>query len=131
MPIAPGVIRTRVRLGRLVPLIPSWESQRADPEEKRGPAKDITRRRCQTFNAVDSKRPNREEPLFHADSQPKSSAFIEIVARSTKTCGPANRSGHMQLCTSISAFGGGLPDVLAACRSTFQAFIVKRQPKNG
>lgn len=37
----PGVIRTSVRLDHLVLLVPCWESQGADPEEKRGPAKDI------------------------------------------------------------------------------------------
>src|ERR1039457_220955 len=39
-----GAIRTRVRLGHLIILIPCWGSHRADPEEKRGPAKDINRR---------------------------------------------------------------------------------------
>ena len=33
-----------VRLGHLILLIPCWKSQRADPEEKLGPARDIKRR---------------------------------------------------------------------------------------
>ena len=37
-------IRTRVRLNRLILLPPCWEGQRADPEEKRGPANDVTLR---------------------------------------------------------------------------------------
>jgi len=41
VPIAAAAIRTRVRLFRSISLIPCWESQPADPEEKRGPASGI------------------------------------------------------------------------------------------
>ena len=44
MPVATVAIRTRDRLDRLILLIPCWEGQRADPEEKQGPAKDVKRR---------------------------------------------------------------------------------------
>ena len=48
MSIAFCAIRTRNRLDRLILLIPSWESHRADPEEKQGPARDIRHRSGKT-----------------------------------------------------------------------------------
>jgi hypothetical protein len=41
VPVTQRAIRTRVRLCRPILLIPCWESQMADPEEKRGPASGI------------------------------------------------------------------------------------------
>jgi hypothetical protein len=46
--IAFCAIRTRNRLDRLILLIPYWESHRADPEEKQGPASDIRHRSGKT-----------------------------------------------------------------------------------
>jgi hypothetical protein len=44
-------------------LIPCWESQRADPEEKRGPASDISRSTTiDSLTTIDTGRPNREDP---------------------------------------------------------------------
>ena len=48
MSIAFCAIRTRNRLDRLILLIPYWESHRADPEEKQGPASDIRHRSGKT-----------------------------------------------------------------------------------
>jgi len=55
-------IRTRVRLFHLVLLIPCWESQRAHPEEKRGPASDINQSGQKHMKTLDADRPNREDP---------------------------------------------------------------------
>jgi hypothetical protein len=41
VPIVQRTMRTRVRLGRSILLIPCWESQTAYPEEKRGSASDV------------------------------------------------------------------------------------------
>jgi len=45
-------VRTCDRLGRLILLIPWWEGQAADPEEKQGPAKDVKRQQSGKFESA-------------------------------------------------------------------------------
>jgi hypothetical protein len=59
--IAPGAIRTRDRLACLILLIPSWESPRADREEKQGPQVTSNIGKVEGLKALELKPPIREE----------------------------------------------------------------------
>ena len=48
-------------MDRLILLIPCWEGQRADPEEKQDPRKTSSAGRSESWKALDLNTPNREE----------------------------------------------------------------------
>lgn len=51
-------------MGRLILLIPYWESQSADPGEKTGPVRDIRQKAIESLKVLDPTPPNREEPVL-------------------------------------------------------------------
>src|SRR3954447_25370087 len=61
----------RNRLGHLILLIPYWESHRADPEEKQGPASDIRHRSGKTARKrLTSNRRIEKCPLSRLENAP-------------------------------------------------------------
>jgi hypothetical protein len=57
-------IRTRVRLDRLILLIPCWEGREPIPKRSEGPRMTSNPGEAESSNALDLNAPNREEPLF-------------------------------------------------------------------
>jgi hypothetical protein len=79
--IAFCAIRTRNRLDCLILLIPYWESYRADPEEKQGPASDIRHRsgKMARKRLTSSRRIERALTHWYYSHKPKYDTLIYVL----------------------------------------------------